>query len=308
MATTGYPPQEVLKAVSLSVSAGEMLGVVGEAGSGKSILAFAIMGLLPPGLRVVSGTIHFDGQDLLCKSEREMRRIRGRDLAMILPGGHFVLNPMETIGTQMKHLIRSHLEVDSQTVHKMTMEILTAVGINDPERRLSSYPHELSGGMAQRIVISQAMVLAPKVLIADEPTSDLDVTVAAQILDEMKGLLERKDAATLLLTRDLGIVAQYCDRVAVLHQGEIIEYASVTSFFTRAYHPSSVALLAAAARARSDESTGSESLSPAPPLGMAESGEAMDRNHKGSCFGESDDTFHSGDYVRISEQHIVRRF
>lgn len=304
IATAGQPSREVLKGVSLSVFPGEMLGVVGESGAGKTVLGLAMLGIVPAGLRISSGTIKFEGQDIFRKSERELRQIRGKDLAMIMSGGRSSLNPMETVGTQIKNVIRSHLDVDKQTIRKMSIEILEAVGINDPERRIDSYPHELSGGMAQRILIAQAMVLTPKVLIADEPTSDLDVTVAAQVLDQMKQLIETKerDAGTIMLTRDLGIVAQYCDRVAVLHEGELVEYAAVTSFFTKAYHPYSAALLESAVAARHYEAQ--EVVSAA-----AEARRREDRNRPdGTPFQAIEDILHSSDYRKISDVHFVRKF
>jgi len=294
--TTSVPPHEVLKGVSLSVYPGEMLGVVGESGAGKTVLGLAILGIIPHGLRLVGGTIKFEGEDIFRKSEKELRQIRGKDLAMVMTGGRTSLNPMETAGTQIKNVIRSHLDVDKETAHRMTIEILDAVGINDPERRVDSYPHELSGGMAQRILIAQAMVLTPKVLLADEPTSDLDVTVAAQVLDQMKQLIETKEknAATIMLTRDLGIVAQYCDRVAVLYQGELVEYAAVSSFFTKAYHPYSATLLAAALAARHYEE--------------AEARQREVRTTDGNSFRPIGDILHSSDYEKINDAHFVRRF
>jgi ABC-type dipeptide/oligopeptide/nickel transport system ATPase component len=288
----------VLQGVSLALQPGQMLGVVGEAGAGKSVLGFAILGLLPPSLRVTMGSVKLRGEELLSKSDSALRNIRGRDLALILSGGRTALNPMETVGTQIKNVIRSHLDIDAATMDRMTIDILNAVGIPDPARRVHSYPHELSGGMAQRILIAQAMVLSPTVLIADEPTSDLDVTVAAQVLDQMKGLIEGKEPSTMMFTRDLGIVAKYCDGVAVLRQGLLVEYASVASFFAHASHPYSLALLASAKQARGDElAPGSDK----PPLEQHGNGRTF------KDLAATSDMLNDADYVHINEAHIVRR-
>jgi ABC-type dipeptide/oligopeptide/nickel transport system ATPase component len=288
----------VLQGISLAVQPGEMLGVVGEAGAGKSMLGFAIMGLLPLGLRVARGSIKLNGDDLLSKSDNALRVVRGRDLALILSGGRTALNPMETAGTQIKNVIRSHLDLDTATLDRMTIDILNAVGIPDPGRRAHSYPHELSGGMAQRILIAQAMVLSPSVLIADEPTSDLDVTVAAQILDQMKGLIEGKEPSTIILTRDLGIVAKFCDGVAVLHHGLLVEYASVASFFARASHPYSQTLLASAKQARGDQ--------PAPTVEDTSNG-PRGYGRKFRNFTPTSDMLCDSDYMQINDMHIVRK-
>lgn len=284
--------RDVLRGISLAVHPGEMLGVVGESGAGKSLLGLVTMGFLPHGLRVSQGTITFRGHSLLGQSENELRRLRGRDIAMVLTGGRDSLNPMEPVGTQIQHVIRSHLDVDKATVQKMTVDILTAVGIPDAARLANTYPHELSGGMAQRILIAQAMVCAPILLIADEPTSDLDVTVAAQVLDQMKDLIEQRHAATMLLSRDLGIVAQYCDQVAILRKGNLIEYASIASFFTQPQHPYSRALLHAATKSRAgapaERTTGVPTAAGRPLLQAAAA-------------------FPPDTYLRVSDQHIVRR-
>lgn len=304
--TTHGTLREVLKDICLSVFPGEMLGVVGESRAGKTVLGLSLLNVLPPELRIKGGAITFKGQNLLRKPEKAMREIRGRDISMIVSGGRSALNPLETVGLQIQHVIRSHREVSRATAEKMTVGMLNAVGINDPERRLHAYPHELSGGMAQRILIAQAMVCEPEMLIADEPTSDLDVTVAAQVLDQMKELIDKKNAATVLLTRDLGIIAQYCDRIAVLNQGDLVEYASVTSFFRAAQHPYSQTLLAAAVAARSHESNGSGAI----PAGLWNKSRRdtteprLGKNSVGPATGIQD----SPNYVQISEQHFVRRF
>ncbi len=304
VARSSRPPQEVLRVDYLAVSAGETLGVLGETGAGKTVLGLAVLRLLPPELQVTQGTNNLHGEDLFQKSETQMRRIRGKGVAMVVGGGHSALNPMETIGTQLVNVIRSHSDVDKHTAHRMSVEALDMVGLPDAERRANSYPHELSGGMAQRVVVAQAMISQPKVLIADEPTSDLDVTVAAQILDKMKELISQQDAATLILTRDLGIVAQYCDRVAVLDQGALVEYASVSSFFTRAYHPTSLALLAAAKQART---YGRDGLDTPQSMPECESNQNAAHGHQGNSTHADDSIFHPSEFIRISREHVIRR-
>lgn len=302
---TDESERHVLKDISLSVFPGEMLGVVGESGAGKSVLGLTIMALTPPELDVTGGSVIFGGQNLLEKSEGELRKIRGKELGMVLPGGRSSLNPMETVGTQIMNVIRSHLDIDKAAAFRMAIEILKDVGINDPERRISSYPHEMSGGMAQRILIAEAMVCEPTLLIADEPTSDLDVTVSAQVMDNMQSLIDQKDAATILLTRDLGIIAQYCDRIAVLHEGELVEYAAVKSFFKNAQHPYCKELLTAAVAARSYETEEAEELRAG---GRSEgedpgTGQRLQRN----SFGVSKGILESPEYTKIDDQHFVRK-
>ena len=233
----------VLKGVSLAVCPGEMLGVVGESGSGKTMLALALMGVLPETLQVTAGSARFLGEELLHRPEAELRRLRGTQISMILTGGRDALNPMETVGTQIRHVIRSHLTLEKSAQEQLVVDVLDSVGIPDAQERAKAYPHELSGGMAQRILIAQAMVCEPQLLIADEPTSDLDVTVAAQVLDRMKALIDERGSASMVLTRDLGVVAENCDSVAVLGGGELLEFGPVESFFAHPTHPASKALV-----------------------------------------------------------------
>lgn len=233
----------VLKGVSLAVCPGEMLGVVGESGSGKTMLALALMGVLPETLQVTAGSARFLGEELLHRPEAELRRLRGTQISMILTGGRDALNPMETVGTQIRHVISSHLTLEKSAQEQLVVDVLDSVGIPDAQERAKAYPHELSGGMAQRILIAQAMVCEPQLLIADEPTSDLDVTVAAQVLDRMKALIDERGSASMVLTRDLGVVAENCDSVAVLGGGELLEFGPVESFFAHPTHPASKALV-----------------------------------------------------------------
>lgn len=251
--------EAVLKGVSLAVCPGEMLGIVGESGTGKTVLALALLGVLPETLQITSGSAHFRGDELLHKPEAALRRLRGMEISMILTGGRDALNPMETVGTQIRHVIRSHLDLEKAAQERLVIDVLDSVGIPDAEERAKAYPHELSGGMAQRILIAQAMICEPQLLIADEPTSDLDVTVAAQVLDRMKALIDQRGSASMLLTRDLGIVAENCDTVAVLGDGELVEFGPVESFFARPTHPASQALVNDALIALTHEAIGAPS-------------------------------------------------
>ena len=285
------PGTVLLHDISLAVCAGEMLAVVGESGSGKSILALAVMGMLPDLVRVTGGSVLFLGEDLLRKSEAELRRLRGSQLSMILTGGRAALNPMETVGTQIRYVIRSHLTLDKDAEDQLIIDMLNSVGIPDPERRAHAYPHELSGGMAQRILVAQAMVCEPHLLIADEPTSDLDVTVAAQVVDGMKTLIDERGSASILLTRDLGIVAENCDTVAVLGGGELLEFAPVESFFAQPTHPYSKAMVSDALIALEHDAA------PAAPASIArEMAEASTAESAASG------------YVLVAEGHYVKRF
>ena len=254
--------EAVLKGVSLAVCPGEMLGIVGESGAGKTVLALALLGVLPETLRITSGSARFRGDELLHRPEAELRRLRGMEISMILTGGRDALNPMETVGTQIRHVIRSHLDLEKDAQERLVIDVLDSVGIPDAEERAKAYPHELSGGMAQRILIAQAMICEPQLLIADEPTSDLDVTVAAQVLDRMKALIDQRGSASMLLTRDLGIVAENCDTVAVLGDGALVEFSPVESFFAKPTHSASQALVKDALIALTHEAIGVPSDAP----------------------------------------------
>jgi peptide/nickel transport system ATP-binding protein len=230
--------------VSFSVAAGKLTGLVGESGSGKTISVLSIMRLLPEGARIVSGSILFEGADLLKLSEAEMRSVRGARIAMIFQEPMTSLNPVFTIGSQIAEAIRLHQRTPRQETRERTVEALRMVGIADPERRVNDYPHQLSGGMRQRVMIAMALACKPKVLIADEPTTALDVTIQAQILDLIRELQARLGLAVILVTHDLGIVAQYADDVTILYSARVMEQSSTAELFRNPMSPYTKGLLA----------------------------------------------------------------
>jgi len=237
----------VLNGVSLELPQGSTLGVVGESGCGKSVLCSAMLNMVRRPGHVDKADLLYEGESLLSKAEAELRALRGKEIAMIVPNPHTAMNPLLTVGAQIANMYQSHLDVSQAEARRRAVEAIAAVGINDPGRRYYAYPHELSGGMAKRIIIAMALLFSPRVLIADEPTSGLDVTIAAQILDMMAELIEKGDSSNLIATRDLAIVAQYCQTVAVMCAGQIVEQSPVEHFFKNARHPYSRLLLAAAA-------------------------------------------------------------
>ena len=236
---------KALNGVSLQLERGMMFGLVGESGAGKTTLAHSIMRVVPPPGRVVKGETRLLGRDLQALPENALRRIRGSEIAMIVPNPRAELNPLLTIGAQLANVARAHLGVGIKEARERAVRMLSEVQIPDPARRAGAYPHELSGGMAQRVVIAMALIGEPNVTISDDATSGLDVTVQAQVLDLTLSLLREGDSASLMITRDLGIVANYCDRVAVLYRGRVLETAGVRSFFANPRHPYSVELLEA---------------------------------------------------------------
>jgi oligopeptide/dipeptide ABC transporter ATP-binding protein len=229
--------------VSFTLEAGQTLGIVGESGSGKTTLALSILRLLPPGARIVSGGLHFDGEDLLAKSPREMRHIRGKKIAMILQDPMASLNPLFTIGDQVSEPIRVHEGTSRRTAWGRARDLLASVRIAAPERRVREYPHEMSGGMRQRIVGAIAISCEPRLLIADEPTTSLDVTIQAQYLNLLRDLQRAHGLALIFITHNLGIVARMCDTVAVMYAGRLVEFGPVRQIFDQPYHPYTRALL-----------------------------------------------------------------
>ncbi|MBK6427941.1 MAG: ABC transporter ATP-binding protein [Blastocatellia bacterium] len=229
--------------VSFEVFPSETVAVVGESGCGKSVTAFTIMGLIPvPPGRVESGEIVFEDRDLLKLSEAEMRDVRGNDISMIFQEPMTSLNPILTIGRQITEAILRHTSASKADARRLAIEMLSRVGIPSPEKRVDEYPHQLSGGMKQRAMIAMALVCRPKLLIADEPTTALDVTIQSQILDLLHDLREEFDMAVLLITHDLGVVAEVADRVVVMYAGKIVETADVVDLFERPQHPYTRAL------------------------------------------------------------------
>jgi oligopeptide/dipeptide ABC transporter ATP-binding protein len=232
-----------LNGVSLSLEQGEMLGLVGETGSGKSVLARAMLGQIQPPGRVTGGTVRFDGRDLFVSNERELDQMRGKDIALIVTNPRSQLNPLLSVGEQIANVYRSHVPCSRGQADVLAVEMLKSVGIPDPERRAAAYPHQLSGGMAQRILIAMALICDPRVLIADDATNGLDVTVQRQVLVLMRNLIRERNSAAVFATHDLGIVAQYCHKVAILYGGQIVELAPTRQFFARPTHPYSLSLL-----------------------------------------------------------------
>jgi len=230
-------------ALDLTVANGSTLGLVGESGCGKSVTSLAVMGLLPKGSSEVTGTIRFDGLDLLKVPDQTLRDLRGNRLAMIFQEPMTSLNPSLTIGDQIVETILRHRGGTRKDARRRAIELLRRVHLSSPERRVDEYPHRLSGGMRQRVMIAMALACDPKLLIADEPTTALDVTLQAQILDLMRELKAQSGAAIILITHDLGVVAEVCDEVAVMYAGEIVERASVDELFARPQHPYTVGLL-----------------------------------------------------------------
>ncbi len=255
-----------VEGVSYSVFPGETVAIVGESGSGKSVSALAIMRLLPPAnSRIVAGSINFLGRDLLRMSDEEMRRIRGRDIAMIFQEPMTSLNPVLTIGLQVMEPLLAHMEMSEKQARARAIELLTLVGITEPETRLAQYPHELSGGMRQRVMIAIGLSCNPPLLIADEPTTALDVTIQAQILELMKDLSRRLDIAIILITHNFGIVARYADRVNVMYAARIVESGSADVVFGRPLHPYSRGLLAAVPRLDRGRSAKLQTIDGQPP-------------------------------------------
>jgi len=229
--------------VSFEVAAGETLGIVGESGCGKSVTSLAVMGILPGAGRVKSGRALFDDKDLLALDDRGLRRIRGKEIAMIFQDPMTSLNPVLTIGRQIRESLQTHLGLSKKEAESRAAELLAKVGIPSPKDRISDYPHQFSGGMRQRAMIAMALACEPKLVIADEPTTALDVTIQAQILDLLRSLVADRDTALILITHDLGVVAGMCKRVNVMYGGMFVETGSTEQIFDRPRHPYTVGLL-----------------------------------------------------------------
>ena len=252
--------------VTYDVEEGETVAVVGESGCGKSVTALSIMRLVAePAGRVVDGKILFQGNDLLQLEEEEMRKVRGNNIAMVFQEPMTSLNPVLSIGLQLKETVQQHLDVDDETALARAVELLGLVGMSDAERRLEQYPHHLSGGMRQRVMIAMALACQPRLIIADEPTTALDVTVQAQILALLKELTEQTEAALILITHDLGVVARYADRVAVMYGGRIVEMAEAKELYANPAHPYTVGLMASIPGIEGDAGTRLITIDGQPP-------------------------------------------
>ena len=234
-----------LNGVSFAVEAGEILGIVGETGAGKSLTAMSVLGLLKPPARVVGGRALFEGEDLLALPPEALNKLRGNRIALVVQSPKSSLDPLARLGTQLGRLQQAHRKISDAEAEGRAVAMLEAVGIPDPRRRLRAWPHELSGGMAQRVLIAMALVNEPSLLVADEPTTGLDSTVQAQILDLLRSLARQKGIGVVLITHDLGVVAHYCDQVAVMFSGQVMEQGPVARVFAAPMHPYTQALLAA---------------------------------------------------------------
>jgi len=251
----------VLRGVSLQVQPGEVRGLVGESGAGKSMLGRAVLGLLPSNATIASGRVAFEGHDLLAMREAERRGLLGRRIALIPQDPMTSLNPVKRVGAQIANLLRHHLGLSRRAALARTTELLTEVAIREPERVLSLYPHEMSGGMRQRVLIAMAFACDPSLVIADEPTTALDVTVQRQVLQLVERLRRRHGSAVLFITHDLGVVAKICGSMTVLHAGRVLEEGETAEVLVRPRHAYTRALLAATPRADRP----AETLRPVPP-------------------------------------------
>ena len=235
--------------VDITVRPGETLGLVGESGSGKTVSSLALLRLVPRPAEIVGGSIVFEGEELIAKSPKEMTSIRGRRMAMVFQNPAYSLNPIYSIGEQLGEIIRAHEKVGKREARDRVVDLLRQVGIADPESRITQFPHELSGGMKQRVCIARALLCHPSLVLADEPTTNLDVTIQAQILDLLAELKERFSTSMLLVTHDMGVVARMANRVTVMYAGRVCETADVRTIFRAPKHPYTRALLESTPRA-----------------------------------------------------------
>ena len=251
-----YIPAGEVKAlndVSIKLKEGEVLGIVGESGSGKSVTAFSLMGLTPYPGKVIGGKTTFNGHVITDMSEKELRDIRGKEVSIIFQDPMTSLNPVYTIGNQITEAIRLHTKATKKEALERAEELINLVGINEPKKRLRQYPHELSGGMRQRIMIAMALACEPKLLIADEPTTALDVTIQAQILELMMDLKDKLGMSIIMITHDLGVVANMCDKIAVMYAGKIVEYGSAEDIFYNPKHKYTEGLISSIPKLMSKE-------------------------------------------------------
>jgi len=252
--TTRYGPVRAVDGVSFDVYPNETLGIVGESGCGKTVTGLSILGLIPsPPGRIVSGEIRLAGRDLTKMPEEELRGLRGHEISMIFQEPMTALNPVLTVGSQMVDVLRRHKQYTRRQARAVAVEMLARVGIPVPGKRIDEYPHEMSGGMRQRVMIAMALSCDPKVLIADEPTTALDVTTQAQVLEQIVKLQEEFHMAVVLITHDLGVVAETCHRALVMYCGEVIERADIDRLFEAPRHPYSRGLLDSIPRLRADK-------------------------------------------------------
>ncbi|MGH2708676.1 MAG: ABC transporter ATP-binding protein [Actinomycetota bacterium] len=245
---TDFGVVKAVDGISYTVDPRETLAIVGESGSGKSVSALAIMGLVPPPGKVVSGDVTFQGRDLLALSEGELRKVRGNQIGMIFQDPLTSLNPVFSVGNQIAEAVRTHERGSRRAAKRRAVELMELVGISNPAVRVGDYPHQFSGGMRQRVMIAMAIAMNPALLIADEPTTALDVTIQAQILDLLKSLQGELGMALILITHDLGMVAEQADRVVVMYAGHIAEYAEVDEIYSNPLHPYTLGLMGSVTR------------------------------------------------------------
>ena len=246
---------KALDDVTIHLDEGEVLGIVGESGSGKSVTAYSLMGLTAHPGKLIGGSIFFNGHNIEKMSDKQLRKVRGKEISIIFQDPMTSLNPVYTIGNQIREVIRLHTDKTRLEVNERAQELLTLVGINEPKKRLKQYPHELSGGMRQRIMIAIALACEPKLLIADEPTTALDVTIQAQIIELMIELKKKLDMAIILITHDLGVVASICEKIAVMYAGKVVEYGSTDEIFYSPAHEYTRGLLNCIPKLDEKEST-----------------------------------------------------
>ncbi|MFN2467801.1 MAG: ABC transporter ATP-binding protein [Gaiellaceae bacterium] len=240
---TSRGPVYAVNGISFDVAPGETLGIVGESGCGKSVTALALLGILPRNGRITDGSVTFAGRDLVPLSDRELRGVRGKEIAMIFQDPMTSLNPVLTIGRQIREVLETHFDLDRDEANRRAGDLLDRVGIPSAKLRLKDYPHQFSGGMRQRAMIAMALACEPKLMIADEPTTALDVTIQAQILDVLRELVAERGTALILITHDLGVVAGMCERVNVMYAGTFVETGSADQLFARPRHPYTLGLL-----------------------------------------------------------------
>ena len=271
-----YTASGIAKAVdgvSFNIAKGETMGIVGESGSGKSVTSSSIIRLLPPRTgKIVGGSIEFEGKDVLALSKKELNDFRGKDIAVVFQDPMTSLDPVFKIGKQMTEMIMAHQNVTKDEAWKMAVEALSKVGIPEPEKRMNSYPYELSGGMCQRVIIAMAVCCKPKLIIADEPTTALDVTVQAQVLELLKDLQRNMDTAILLITHNLGVVWEMCDKVMVMYAGNTVEFTDTKTLYSNPRHPYTWGLLDSMPKL-SDESKGELKTIPGTPPDLRLTGE-----------------------------------
>lgn len=261
---TAYDSRTLVNNISLNIEKGEAIGVVGESGSGKTLSALSILGLLPRGVQISSGSIVYNGNDLVTSNAETLRSIRGREISMIYQDPMTALNPVMKLGDQLREVIDSH-QPKSPDINKMIFDAFKEVGIPDPDRAFHSYPHEFSGGMRQRVMIAMALILSPELLIADEPTTALDVTIQQQILALVLEERRKRNMSMLWITHDLGVVANLVDKVVVMYAGRIVETGSVERIFKEPQHPYTAGLLASLPKASDKNRTRLASIPGVPP-------------------------------------------